>query len=117
MRSVHRCDRDISLKQSGGGVLIAVNAKLKSEQLVADRTDVGFEQVWTKIQLGDGLVHAFAVVYFSPGSRRDQFEWFFRCVQQVMASQSSDVQIYGDFNQRNAMFKPDATNECLLIPE
>lgn len=117
--SVYRCDRDMSIKQKGGGVLIAVNNKFRSVQLASNRTDIGYEQVWTKVTLGNGQMHVFAVVYFWPGSKREQYERFFRCVQLIMNDLSADgkVHIYGDFNQKNAMFKQSSTNECLLIPE
>lgn len=117
--TVFRCDRDRLVLQHGGGVLVAVKRTYQCERLVVDYTDREFQQVWTKVHLSDGQIHVFAAVYFSVKSKKEQYERFFQCAEQIMGGLPSEVKvhIYGDFNQKSIMFRKNPTNRCLLMPD
>ncbi|XP_055532652.1 uncharacterized protein LOC129722871 [Wyeomyia smithii] len=115
---VFRNDHNLqtSSKTSGGGVLIAIITKFKSEEMkTAKHKD--FEHVCAEAHIA-GETHIFASVYFRDG-RKEYFEFFYeKVIKTIMSSMKPEekLHIYGDFNQRTADFIPDIDNESLLLP-
>lgn len=119
MFTVFRDDRDLtrSGKKSGGGVLVAIDAKYGAEQIESQKFDE-FEHVWAEALIA-GETHIFASVYFPPShSNKQTFEKFFGSVEKIISNikPESKIHIYGDFNQRTADFIVDEDNESLLLP-
>ena len=117
--NVFRDDRKLILaqKKSGGGVLVAVKSDYDSELIVADKFNE-FEQVWVKSFIA-GETHIFVSVYFPPEhSNRACYDTFFSCFEKVASNFKPEfkIHLYGDFNQRNAVFIPDNENESILLP-
>lgn len=98
--SVFRCDRSSAnnAKESGGGVLIAVNSSLQCHQLVTGVLDV--ECVFVLIRSNKASI-VVGAVYIPPNMSNYRYERFCDAVFEVTASNPtiSDILILGDFNQ------------------
>nr|BAK26811.1 putative reverse transcriptase [Culex quinquefasciatus] len=94
---------NLSQKKSGGGVLLAINARLNPKEIVTEK-HFQFEQVWAKATIA-GQVHIFASVYF-------------KTVEIITSKMEPEVKlhIYGDFNQSKVEFISDQENEAILLP-
>lgn len=117
--NVYRDDRDpiLSNKKSGGGVVAAISCEYDSEQISVSKHKE-FEQVWTKVHIGNEI-HIFGCIYFPPEhSNKDNFQKFFASIVNVFRGFKPEykVHLYGDFNQRNIEFVLDEENEFILLP-
>ena len=117
--NVFRHDRNLStsLKKSGGGVLIAINADFTSEEIKTSNHKE-FEHIWVKAIIA-GEEHIFCSVYFPPeNANRQSYELFFQSLETIMTNINPEIKlhIYGDFNQRNIDFVVDEENESILLP-
>ena len=97
--NVYRRDRCLSSsdKQKGGGVLIAVNKKLKSSRYNDFETDA--EDVWVKVTIGKSYIY-FCSVYFPPDAQKNTYASFFDKIECAYAKIGSTdrILIAGDFN-------------------
>lgn len=75
--SVYRCDRDALImgKRKGGGVLLAINNTLRSEEIT--RFNIADELVIVKVRDCKGIAILFVVVYFTCGSSSDVYFKFY----------------------------------------
>lgn len=117
--NVFRDDRDLNLsdKESGGGVLVAIDATYDSELIPSEKFDT-FEHVWVKAIIA-GETHIFSSVYFPPRkSTKQNFEKFFANVNVILSNITPEtkIHIYGDFNLRDTEFIVDEDNESILLP-
>lgn len=117
--NVFRDDRDphLSGKESGGGVLVAIDVKFDAE-LIPSGKFKEFDHVWVKAVIASET-HIFASVYFPPlQSNKQNFEKFFGDVEKILSNLEPEtkIHIYGDFNQRTTDFIADEDNETILLP-
>ena len=117
--NVFRSDRDLQLtvKESGGGVLIAVNATLPSELLPTDK-HAEFEDVWVKVLMKNEK-HLFVSAYFPPDmAKKASYEKFFKTAQLIIEclEPETKIHVYDDFNQNTIDFIQAVDKEYLLQP-
>lgn len=97
---VYRCDRssNTSTKESGGGALIGVHKKLKSE-LVLSAEPEGCEQIWIKIK-NNNKIFLLGALYIPPSSCSAVYHRHLNVVKKVCENVNSEttVILYGDFN-------------------
>lgn len=97
--NVYRCDRDLDLsgKQGGGGVLLAISKEFLSSQL--DNPIInGCECVWVKVSNNKGNILYISIVYFRPRSPLEVYQAYFDFVQQNNLLGNGNLAILGDFN-------------------
>lgn len=105
--SVYRCDRskNISIKTSHGGVLIAVDKQIKSE-MVIHGDEHGCEQLWVELSFDNREIYLGAL-YVSPNSNASLYDTNMNLTQKVCNSVSAQDSIFlcGDFNLTHLQWK------------
>lgn len=108
---VYRCDRSIfsSTKQSGGGVLVAINKKFNS--VLVPLRDNSIECVICQVRIKDT---SFIVIggYIPPHSPASKYDDFINCItascaDSVNLSGTPNLLIIGDFNIPNFKWESD----------
>lgn len=100
---VYRKDRDLrrTNKRDGGGVILAVNKRFKTERLdKLEYEDV--ESLWVKIYFDEKRYIIVSVVYFPPNTAKELYEHFFERLHVYSESHLTDnnLIVIGDFNLR-----------------
>lgn len=117
---IYRCDRskNSSSKERGGGVLISVKKKLKSELILNGEQD-GCEQIWIKIKNKNKLI-LMGCLYIPPASSCAIYDINLSLVKQICDCNSADknttVVLYGDFNLPTLKWIQSDIYENTLIP-
>lgn len=97
---MYRCDRSLNTsdKNSGGGVLISVNRKYKSE-LVKSGDNDGCEQVWVQLNFKNRKI-LLGVLQIPPNSCNVIYERHMKMIDKMCNNVDMDTSIfsYGDFN-------------------
>lgn len=113
--NLFRMDRSplTSLKQSGGGVLVAVHNDFPSHEITSSVTNVEHIFVYVKLP---GLNALICAVYIPPNSPSDLYSSFYRSVEEVCLSlePGSLILIAGDLNQPNTNWNNDTDFEVSI---
>lgn len=105
--SIFRCDRNSrsSQKLSGGGVLIMVHNRIKSQYINITQDRV--EQLYVLCQV-DGSKFIIGGVYIPPQSAREMYITHCETVEGVLQQYpASDIYLVGDYNLPNAVWSND----------
>lgn len=105
---VYRKDRNrqITGKNEGGGVLIAILKKFKP-RLIASADNM-YEDIWIKILLSNNVSIILSVVYLSQINKFADYETFFQyCCDTIDQNSTTMFLLLGDFNINNIKWEFD----------
>lgn len=115
---VYRCDRsrNTSLKQSGGGVLIGVKKKFKSELIVCAAPD-GCEQIWVQIKNRNKKI-LIGTLYIPPDSCSVTYNRHMLITKKICegADKDTTIVLFGDFNLPSLEWIQSDIQENSYIP-
>lgn len=103
---VERTDRNISVAQRGGGVILALKSKIPYKRLSEWEEKIPFDNIWVSIDtVTSGKSLFINIVYIPPASQYNSYEKYFDEITDIMIASKPESKfiILGDFNMSGAI--------------